>query len=268
MNESKLSPDTDVNHKSDFSISGDSCNILPKDLYIPPDALEVILEVFSGPLDLLLYLIRKQNLNILDIPIADITKQYMKYIELMRQIKFDLAGEYLVMAATLAEIKSRMLLPKIDDDEDPEDPRAALVRRLQEYERFRIAAQGLDAMPRLDRDLYLAYARVYDPSKKKPQTQVELADLIKAMHRVMTLSERRRSLKITREVLSVRERMTRILGQVKTGEYIRLETFFSSDEGRMGLVVSFIAILELVSDGILKFNQNENLAPIYVKLAK
>ena len=269
MNESKLSPHTDVDNKSDFSISGEPSNFLPKDLYIPPDALEVILEVFSGPLDLLLYLIRKQNLDILDIPISDITKQYMKYIELMRQIKFDLAGEYLVMAATLAEIKSRMVLPKIDDDdEDSEDPRAALVRRLQEYESFRAAAQNLDTKPRLDRDLYLAYARVYDPNKKKPETQVELADLVKAMHRAMTLSERRRSLQITREALSVRERMTRILSQVKTGEYIRLETFFSSDEGRMGLVVSFIAILELVSDGMLKFTQNENLAPIYVKLAK
>jgi len=251
------------------TVAGEALTVWPKDLYIPPDALEVILEAFSGPLDLLLYLIRKQNLDILDIPIAEITRQYMKYIEFMRQIRFDLAGEYLVMAATLAEIKSRMLLPKSEDaDENDEDPRAMLVLRLQEYERFRIAAQQLDTRPRLERDLYLAYARLEDPTPQKIETKVELNDLIEAMRSAMILAERHRHLKITREVLSVRDRMVQILDQIKTGEYARIESFFSVEEGRMGLVVSFIAILELVRDGLLRFTQNKDLAPIYVKLVE
>lgn len=253
----------------DATIAGEPLKVWPKDLYVPPDALEIILDEFSGPLDLLLYLIRKQNLDILDIPIAEITRQYMKYIEFMRQIRFDLAGEYLVMAATLAEIKSRMLLPKHEyADEDDEDPRTALILRLQEYERFRTAALQLDTRPRLERDLYLAYARVEDPKPKKIETKVELSELIAAMRRAMILAERNRSLQITREVLSVRDRMVKILDQVKTGEYARIENFFSAEEGRMGLVVSFVAILELVRDGLLRFTQNENLAPIYVKLVE
>ena len=251
------------------TVAGETLKMWPKDLYIPPDALEVILEAFSGPLDLLLYLIRKQNLDILDIPIAEITRQYMQYIDFMRQIRFELAGEYLVMAATLAEIKSRMLLPKPEDsDEDDEDPRAILVLRLQEYERFRVAAQQLDTRPRLERDLYLAYARLEDPRPQKIETKVELNDLIEAMQSAMTSAERNRHLQIVREVLSVRDRMVQILDQVKTGEYARIESFFSVEEGRMGLVVSFIAILELVRDGLLRFTQNKDLAPIYVKLVE
>ena len=251
------------------TVAGETLKMWPKDLYIPPDALEVILEAFSGPLDLLLYLIRKQNLDILDIPIAEITRQYMQYIDFMRQIRFELAGEYLVMAATLAEIKSRMLLPKPEDsDEDDEDPRAILVLRLQEYERFRVAAQQLDTRPRLERYLYLAYARLEDPRPQKIETKVELNDLIEAMQSAMTSAERNRHLQIVREVLSVRDRMVQILDQVKTGEYARIESFFSVEEGRMGLVVSFIAILELVRDGLLRFTQNKDLAPIYVKLVE
>jgi len=252
---------------STATVAGEMLQNWPKHLYIPPDALEVTLDAFSGPLDLLLYLIRKQNLDILDIPVAEITRQYMKYIELMRHIRFDLAGEYLVMAATLAEIKSRMLLPKpADEQEDSEDPRAVLVRRLQEYERFRSAAEELDTRPRLERDLYLAYARLTDPIPKKIEVAVDLTDLMDAMHRAMMLASRHQKLQITREALSVRERMVQILDQVKTGEYARIESFFSTEEGRMGLVVSFIAVLELVRDGLLQFTQNENLAPIYVKL--
>ena len=263
-----LSPLASVGHGG-ATVAGEALKIWPKDLYIPPDALEVILEEFSGPLDLLLYLIRKQNLDILDIPISEITRQYMKYIELMRQIRFDLAGEYLVMAATLAEIKSRMLLPKPEDtDEDDEDPRTMLVLRLQEYERFRMAAQQLDTRPRLERDLYLAYARLEDPKPQKIETKVELNDLIEAMRSAIILAERHRHLQITREVLSVRDRMVQILDQIKTGEYVRIESFFSVEEGRMGLVVSFIAILELVRDGLLRFTQNKDLAPIYVKLVE
>jgi segregation and condensation protein A len=248
-------------------IAGEALDNWPQDLYIPPDALEVILEAFSGPLDLLLYLIRKQNLNILDIPVAEITRQYMEYVEFMRQIRLDLASEYLVMAATLAEIKSRMLLPKpVDEDDDGEDPRAALVRRLQEYERFRTAAVNLDTRPRLERDIYLAYARVDNPKPQILEASVDLTDLMDAMRRAITAIERRRSLYVTREALSVRERMVQILDKIKTGEYGKIEDFFSASEGRMGLVVSFVAILELVRDGLLTMTQNENLAPIYVRL--
>ena len=249
-------------------VAGETLTSWPKDLYIPPDALEVILEAFSGPLDLLLYLIRKQDLDILDIPVAEITRQYMEYVEFMQQIQLDLASEYLVMAATLAEIKSRMLLPKPvdEEDDDGEDPRAALVRRLQEYERFRSAAANLDTRPRLERDLYLAYARVEDPKPHEVEAKVDLTDLMDAMRRAMTTAERRRSLHVTREVLSVRDRMVQILDQVKTGEYRRIEDFFSVGEGRTGFVVSFVAILELVKGGLLTITQNENLAPIYVRL--
>ena len=248
-------------------VAGETLQSWPQDLYIPPDALEVILEAFSGPLDLLLYLIRKQDLDILDIPVAEITRQYMEYVEFMQQIQLDLASEYLVMAATLAEIKSRMLLPKPvdEEDDDGEDPRAALVRRLQEYERFRSAAANLDTRPRLERDLYLAYARVEDPKPHAVEAKVDLTDLMDAMRRAMTTAERRRSLHVTREVLSVRDRMVQILDQVKTGEYKRIEDFFSVVEGRTGFVVSFVAILELVKGGLLTITQNEYLAPIYVR---
>jgi len=248
-------------------VAGESLKSWPKDLYIPPDALEVILEAFSGPLDLLLYLIRKQNLDILNIPVSEITRQYMDYVELMRKIRLDLASEYLVMAAMLAEIKSRMLLPQfVGEDDDEEDPRATLVRRLQEYERFRDAANHLDTRPRLERDLYLAYARVEDPEPPIVEVKVELNELMDAMRRAMTTADRRRHLQVTREVLSVRERMVQILDQVKHGEYARIEDFFKPEEGRMGLVVSFIAILELVRDSLLIITQHENLAPIYVTL--
>ena len=267
---------TELDHQSDTRgrqpstpiVAGETLQSWPQDLYIPPDALEVILEAFSGPLDLLLYLIRKQDLDILDIPVAEITRQYMEYVEFMQQIQLDLASEYLVMAATLAEIKSRMLLPKPvdEEDDDGEDPRAALVRRLQEYERFRSAAANLDTRPRLERDLYLAYARVEDPKPHAVEAKVDLTDLMDAMRRAMTTAERRRSLHVTREVLSVRDRMVQILDQVKTGEYKRIEDFFSVGEGRTGFVVSFVAILELVKGGLLTITQNENLAPIYVRL--
>jgi len=250
-------------------VAGESLKSWPKDLYIPPYALEVILEQFSGPLDLLLYLIRKQNLDILDIPVADITRQYMEYIEFMQKIRIDLASEYLVMAATLAEIKSRMLLPRqVDEEEGEDDPRGVLIRRLQEYERFRSAAMRLDTRPRLERDLHLAYAKVNAPAPERIEAKVDLSELIEAMRRAIASAEKRRSFRITREPLSVRERMIQILDQVNTGQFSRIENFFTPDEGRMGLVVSFVAILELVRDGLLSMTQNESLAPIYVKLAR
>ena len=269
MERTELEPQSDMPGRQPSTpiVAGETLTSWPKDLYIPPDALEVILEAFSGPLDLLLYLIRKEDLDILDIPVAEITRQYMEYVEFMRQIQLDLASEYLVMAATLAEIKSRMLLPKpVDEEDDGEDPRAALVRRLQEYERFRNAAVNLDTRPRLERDLYLAYARVGDPKPQKVEANVAMTDLMDAMRRAMMAVERRRSLHVTREVLSVRDRMVQILDQVKSGQFARIEEFFSAEEGRMGLVVSFVAILELVRDGLLRLIQNEDLAPIYVQL--
>lgn len=248
-------------------IRGEELNQWPQDLYIPPDALEVFLETFEGPLDLLLYLIRKQNLEILDIPVAEITRQYMKYIELMRAVKLDLAAEYLVMAATLAEIKSRMLLPRQAEEEDEEDPRAALVRRLQEYERFRQAAFDLSDRPRVDRDIYVAWARFVDPDPPKRIPQVDLGELVAAFQHVVEEAERYRHLHISREVLSVRERMTLILNRLEEREFVRFESLFTKSEGRMGLVVTFVAILELIKEDTLVIVQNEPFAPIHVRSA-
>ncbi|MEK9941022.1 MAG: ScpA family protein [Gammaproteobacteria bacterium] len=239
----------------------------PQDLYIPPEALEVVLEGFEGPLDLLLYLIRRQNIDILDLPVADITRQYMQYIEVMQQMRLDLAGDYLVMATMLAEIKSRMLLPRPGpDEEDEEDPRAVLIRRLQEYERFKNAAETLDDRPRLERDLYLVYARVEDPDPPKVEAQVALTDLVEAMRAAMRAAARRQHLQMVPETLSVRERMGQILERVRSGEYVAIGDFFTPEEGRMGLVVSFIAILDLVRDGILSVTQSGEFAPIHVRV--
>ncbi|XXK23223.1 segregation and condensation protein A [Arenicellales bacterium nBUS_48] len=239
----------------------------PKDLYIPPEALEVVLESFQGPLDLLLYLIRKQNIDILNLPIADITRQYTHYIDLMQQMRLDLAGDYLVMATMLAEIKSRMLLPRPGpDEEDEDDPRAVLIRRLQEYERFKNAAESLDMRPRLERDLHLAYAAVEDPDPPKIVAEVSLDDLVAAMRVAMLAASRRQHLQMVPETFSVRERMSQVLERVRSGEYVALGDFFTPEEGRMGLVVSFISILELVRDGILLVTQTGEFAPIHVRV--
>ncbi|MDH3692141.1 MAG: segregation/condensation protein A [Gammaproteobacteria bacterium] len=246
-------------------VRGEPLQQWPTDLYIPPDALEVILEEFQGPLDLLLYLIRKQNLDILNIPVAEITQQYMEYVELMRRMRLDLAAEYLVMAAMLAEIKSRMLLPRDEEDEDEEDPRAALVRRLQEYERFRETALQIDQLPRVGREIYLAYAGFEDTEPVRVQPQVDLTQLADAFHRAVENLERNRHLMVSREVLSVRERMASILDKIKVTTFTRFEEFFDIGEGRMGLVVTFIAILELLKDGVVVVVQNEAFAPIHLK---
>ena len=246
-------------------VGGVSYTKWPQDLYIPPEALEVFLERFEGPLDLLLYLIRKTNIDILNIPIADITRQYMEYVEMMRLMQLDLAGDYLVMAATLAEIKSRMLLPKPEVlGEEGEDPRAALVRQLQEYERFRKASFDLADRPQVGRDIYLAYANYehVEPVERLPL--VELADLVAAFQNVIVLAGRNRHLVVGRETLSVRERMTMILERLKSHQFTRFEDLFTSNEGRMGVVVTFVAILELVKDGALVAVQNEPFAPIHV----
>lgn len=248
-------------------VNGELLDKLPEDLFIPPDALEVFLETFQGPLDLLLYLIRKQNLDILDIPVALITKQYMEYVELMRQFRLDLAAEYLVMAATLAEIKSRLLLPRPAGEEEgeEEDPRAALIRRLQEYERFTQAAREIDDRPRIERDLYLVTAEFDDKEPVKVDSRASLNDLVIAFRNVMERSEQNRNWSIGHERLTVREKMTQILDRIRNHHNIRFEDLFDPGEGRLGLVVSFMAILELTRDRMLLVVQNEPFAPIHLK---
>src|SRR5580700_1385981 len=216
---------------------------MPKDLYIPPQALEVFLDAFEGPLDLLLYLIRRQNLDVLDIPLAEITRQYMKYIELMQDLQLELAGEYLVMAATLAEIKSRMLLPRasaVDDSE--EDPRAELVRRLQEYERFKRAAEKLDTLPRLERDVWSAGAELRDRKVVRLVPQVTLQEMLLAFRDVVVRNEMFAHHHVQRERLSVRERMTDIVARLGNAGFLEFVQLFRADEGRMGVAVTFIAI--------------------------
>ncbi len=249
-------------------VMGEVMNDWPQDLFIPPDALEVVLESFEGPLDLLLYLIRKQNIDILNIPVADITRQYMNYVEIMRAANLDLAAEYLVMAALLGEIKSRMLLPKPKSDvEDEEDPMAALIKRLQEYERFSDVANKLDDRPRMDRDIFTANAEFDDPSPPEVKAQVSLKQLVSAYQAVMVRADANQSMRVSRDMLSMRERMTSILTRLQERDYLSFEELFTSAEGRLGVVVTFIALLELFRDDMLVVVQTEPLAPIHIKRA-
>ena len=249
-------------------VMGEVLNDWPQDLFIPPDALEVVLESFEGPLDLLLYLIRKQNIDILNIPVADITRQYMTYVDIMRAANLDLAAEYLVMAALLGEIKSRMLLPKPKSEvEDDEDPMAALIRRLQEYERFSEAATKLDDRPRLDRDIYTAQAVFDDPNPPEIKAKVNLEQLVNAYQAMMARADANQSMRVSREMLSMRERMTSILTRLQNKEYLSFEELFTASEGRLGVVVTFIALLELFRDDMLVVVQTEPLAPIHIKRA-
>ncbi|MGY0612309.1 MULTISPECIES: segregation and condensation protein A [unclassified Luteimonas] len=239
---------------------------VPQDLYIPPDALEVILEAFEGPLDLLLYLIRRQNLEILDIPVAEITRQYVAYIDVMQELRFELAAEYLVMAAILAEIKSRMLLPRPPADEGLEDdPRADLVRRLQEYERFKQAAEDIDTLPRLDRDTSVASAHVPERAEVRLPPAVDLREMLMALHDVLKRAELFTGHAIKREALSVRQRMGELLARLEDGAFHRFEQLFEAREGRLGVVVTFLSILELAKEQLLEVVQEEALGPIYVK---
>lgn len=239
---------------------------MPQDLYIPPDALEVILESFEGPLDLLLYLIRRQNLDILDIPVAEITRQYVSYIGVMEELRFELAAEYLVMAAILAEIKSRMLLPRPPaEDGTDADPRAELVRRLQEYERFKKAAEDLDGIPRLERDTSMAHAFMPDRIVHRAPPDVDLKEMLLALRDVLQRADLFSRHAIKREALSVRERMTRVLERLSDGQFHGFETLFTPEEGRMGVVVSFLAILELAKERLLEIVQEASLAPIFVR---
>jgi segregation and condensation protein A len=246
-------------------VQGEAISAPPEDLYIPPDALEVFLETFEGPLDLLLYLIRRQNLDILDIPIAEITKQYMEYVELMRNINLDLAAEYLVMAAMLAEIKSRMLLPRHEEVEDEADPRAELVRRLQEYERFKQAATDIDEMPHLGRDQFPSNVEVVRHDKEKPEPDIEMRELLLAFQGILKRVDMQKHHEIEREEISIREKMTAVLAKLDGDKFVEFQTLFSFKEGRLGVVVTLMAILELLKLQVIDMVQAESFAPIYLK---
>jgi segregation and condensation protein A len=240
----------------------------PHDLYIPPDALEVFLEAFEGPLDLLLYLIKRQNLDILDIPIARITEQYMSYIDMMHEMRFELAAEYLVMAAMLAEIKSRMLLPRTAPDAPEEhDPRAELVRRLQEYERYKRAAEDLDVLPRMEREWYDVVVDFDRARVPAPLPEVTLEALLDAFRDVLKRADMFADHRVQREALSVRERMSMVLAQAERDNFTAFHAFFTAGEGRAGAVVTLIAILELLRTALIEIVQNGEREPIYVKLA-
>jgi segregation and condensation protein A len=250
-------------------VDGEPMTQMPRDLYIPPDALQVFLEAFEGPLDLLLYLIRRQNLNILDIPIAEITKQYMKYIEVMAEMQLELAGEYLLMAAMLAEIKSRMLLPRVksDDGQEEVDPRAELVRRLQEYERFKKAAEDIDKLKRMERDTLPASAELVERKVIKTVPQVTLQEMLLAFRDVVSRSNMFAHHHVQRERLSVRQRMSDILGALKQNAWVEFVHLFQPEEGRMGVSVTFSAILELMREGLIEIVQAEVYGPLHVRPA-
>lgn len=247
-------------------VGGEPYTRIPQDLYIPPDALEVFLEAFEGPLDLLLYLIKRQNLNILDIPIAEVTRQYMEYLALMQEMRLELAAEYLVMAAWLAEIKSRLLLPRPASIEvDEEDPRAELVRRLREYERFQQAARALDALPRLERDCFPASAELTQREARRAPPPISLADLLSALREALARAELFGRHQIRRETLSVRERMSQVLERLDALRFTPFSALFRPEEGRMGVVVTFLAVLELLREALLELVQAEPFAPIHVR---
>lgn len=250
-------------------VAGVEYTQVPEDLFIPPDALEVLLDSFSGPLDLLLYLIRKQNIDILDIPIVNITKQYLQYIQLMEYKKMELAADYLLMAAMLAEIKSRMLLPVApsENEEEEQDPRMELVKRLLAYEQIKQAAQSLDALPRHERDNNRIEIKTAEIEQVKPYPEVDLNDIMRAMQDLMKRESLLTRHEIARETLSVRERMSMILSQLKNHSYLELGQLFSVAEGRQGLVVSLLAILELARQSLLVVTQEQAFAPIHIKVA-
>ncbi len=241
---------------------------LPEDLYIPPDALKVFLEAFEGPLDLLLYLIKRQNLDILNIPIAEITRQYISYIEVMKDLQLELAAEYLLMAALLAEIKSRMLLPRqSSEEEEDEDPRATLIRKLQEYENIKKAAEEIDQLPREERDIFPVCADVSDIEVKKKLPDVQLRELLLAFQDVLTRTEQLSHHQITREPLSVRERMSTILENLKGKNHLFFSQLFIKTEGKHGVVVSFLAVLELSKEGLIEIVQREPFDPLRIRAA-
>lgn len=248
-------------------VQGEPMTQLPMDLYIPPDALEVILEQFEGPLDLLLYLIRKQNLDILEVNVSEITLQYMGYIDMMSSIHLEMAGEYLVMAAMLAEIKSRMLLPRSKDggEEEEGDPRAELIRRLQEYERFKKAAEEMEELPRMGRDNFIARVDAPEKIQQLVHPDVDMKELMLAMGAIVRRAQMFEKHEVAKEVLSTRERMSSILAILKGGHFVNFADLFTPEEGRLGVVVTFLAMLELIKESLLDIVQHELLGPIHVK---
>jgi len=264
-----VAPAVDVHEQAEMPfavVEGEPLTEMPRDLYIPPDALQVFLEAFVWPLDLLPYLILRQNLDILDIPLAEITRQYMQYIEVMRELQLELAGEYMLMAATLAEIKSRMLLPRPHSDGDEEDdPRAELVRRLQEYERFKRAAEDMEELSRVDRDTFPASAEVVERRVVKLLPAVTMQEMLVALKDVMVRAEMFAHHHVQRERLSVRQRMSDILSALRTQSFVEFAQLFRAEEGRMGVTVTFSAILELLREGLIEIVQAEQFAPIHVR---
>lgn len=247
-------------------IAGEPITEIPKDLYIPPDALEVFLEAFEGPLDLLLYLIKRQNINILEIQVAEITNQYMAYVELMEASQFELAAEYLVMAAMLAEIKSRILLPRHEDEEaEEDDPRMQLIRRLQEYERYKEAAQNINELSRMDRNYYLAAAALPVMERIKPDPDVDLQDLLMCLSRVLRRADMFEHHHIQLETLSTREKMSEILIRISEREFVPLVSLLVREEGRLGIVVTFLAVMELMKDSLIELVQVDPFGPIHLK---
>ncbi len=247
-------------------VEGEPYTQLPQDLYIPPHGLKIFLEAFEGPLDLLLYLIKRQNLDILEVPIAEITRQYTEYIDLMHNMQLELAGEYLVMAAMLAEIKSRMLLPRMNEEEgEEEDPRAELVRRLQEYERYKKAAEDIDNLPRMERDNFVATAEVMHEPVEELVPEVDLREVLIALQEVFRRAEMYKHHQVEAETLSVREKMSDVLSRLGNNEFYDFTDFFDVTEGRMGVVVTFLAILELVKESLIELVQSEPFAPIHIR---
>jgi segregation and condensation protein A len=249
-------------------VQGEPWVTMPKDLYIPPDALEVFLDTFEGPLDLLLYLIKRQNLDILEIPIAEITAQYVEYVEMMKEMRLELAAEYLVMAAMLAEIKSRMLLPRQEElDDEESDPRAELIRRLQEYERYKQAAEDMDELPRMGRDLFPARVAVPDKHIERRPPDVDLREILLALKEVMQRADMFTHHHIAMETLSVRERMSAVLESLECDGFTDFTSLFQIEEGRLGVVVTFLAVLELIKEALIELVQADPFGPIHLKAA-
>ena len=246
-------------------VEGEALTEVPKDLYIPPDALEIFLETFEGPLDLLLYLIRRENIDILEINVSDITDQYMAYVELMEAAQFELAAEYLVMAAMLAEIKSKILLPRGEEEIEEIDPRMELLRRLQEYERYKQAAENIDSLPRLDRDLHFAKAALPVIEKVQPDPVVDLSELLLVLSNVLRRADMFGHHHIQLETLSTREKMSNILASLSSNDFVSLTSLLSREEGRLGVVVTFLAIMELMKDALIEIVQTDSFGPIHLK---
>lgn len=247
-------------------VAGQAVTELPKDLYIPPDALEIFLESFEGPLDLLLYLIKRQNIDILEINVSDITEQYMAYVELMEASQFELAAEYLVMAATLAEIKSRILLPRQEaEEEEEEDPRSQLIRRLQEYERYKKAAEDIGDLPRMERELYQVSAALPEIERVAPDPEIDLQTVLTALASVLRRVEMFEHHHIQRETLSTREKMSEVLARISADKFVPLVSLLLREEGRLGVVVTFLAVMELIKDSMIEIVQSEPFGPIHVK---